>query len=123
MNPNTLEVVEGIGHFRLCGPWIFSQAVQAAIAAVNEARGRGLKQLLIVTTAATGFDPPCMADRHAMVRKLSHASMGRVTIAMVVPHAFIDPERFAVVAAGNFGLHLNVFDDEAEALGWLRAAR
>ena len=32
----------------------------------------------------------------------------------------IDPERFGVVAAGNFGMEANVFTDERSALRWLR---
>lgn len=49
--------------------------------------------------------------------------MGHVAIAMVVPPAFIDPERFGVVAAGNFGMHGNVFSNESEAQAWLFDAR
>jgi len=123
MNPNSLEVIDGIGHFRLSGAWRFQQAVRAISAAITQADQQGLARLLIVTTEATGFEPPGMADRHAMVREWGQASMGHVAIAMVVPPAFIDPERFGVVAAGNFGMHGNVFSDESEARDWLLQAR
>ena len=72
--------------------------------------------MLVITTEATGFEPPSTADRHGMVREWAHASMGRVAIAMVVLPAFIDSERFGVVAAANFGMASNVFDCEADAL-------
>lgn len=39
---------------------------------------------------------------------------------MVVPPEFVDPEKFAVVAAANFGLAANVFNNEADALAWFR---
>jgi hypothetical protein len=122
MNPDTFEVVDGVAHFRLAGPWGFRQAVQAASAAITRARGLGLARLLIVTTQASGFTPPSVFERHAMARELSVASGSRITVAMVVPAAFIDPERFGVVAAANFGLHLHVFEDETEALEWLLAS-
>lgn len=123
MSQSSLEVMDGIGRFRLSGAWRFPQAVQAIGAAIAKADQLGLARMLIVTTEATGFDPPSMADRHAMVREWSQASMGHVAIAMVVPPAFIDPERFGVVAAGNFGMHGNVFSSESKARAWLLDAR
>ena len=123
MSQSSLEVMDGIGRFRLSGAWRFPQAVQAIGAAIAKADQLGLARMLIVTTEATGFDPPSMADRHAMVREWSQAAMGHVAVAMVVPPAFIDPERFGVVAAGNFGMHGNVFSSESEARAWLLDAR
>lgn len=123
MSQSSFEVIDGIGHFRLSGAWRFPQAVQAISAAIAKADRLGLSRMLIATTEATGFDPPSMADRHAMVREWGQASMGHVAIAMVVPPTFIDPERFGVVAAGNFGMHGNVFSSESEAQAWLLDAR
>lgn len=123
MSANELESIESIGYFRLSGTWRFRQAVQAISAAIAQADQLGLTRLLVVTLDATGFFPPSMADRHGMVREWAHASMGRVSIAMVVPPAFIDPERFGVVAAANFGMASNVFGCEAEALTWLNSAQ
>ena len=123
MNQESFEVMDGVGHFRLSGAWRFPQAVQAISAAIAKADQLGLGRLLIVTAEATGFDPPGMADRHAMVREWGQASMGHVAIALVVPPAFIDPERFGVVAAGNFGMHANVFSNESDAQAWLLDAR
>jgi hypothetical protein len=123
MNSNSLQVMDGIGHFRLSGAWRFPQAVQAVSAAIARAEQLGLSRMLIVTTEASGFDPPGTADRHAMVREWSQASKGHVAIAMVVPPVFVDPERFGVVAAANFGMLANVFTGEAEALAWLGDTR
>ena len=39
---------------------------------------------------------------------------------MVVPGDLIDPDKFAVVAAANFGFTAEVFTGEADALNWLR---
>jgi hypothetical protein len=123
MSPNRLEVIDGVGHFRLSGTWRFRQAVQAVGAAIATADQRGLALLLVTTIEATGFEPPTMADRHAMVREWSQAAKGHVAIAMVVPEAFIDPERFGVVAAGNFGMQVSVFTRETDAMDWLLQLR
>jgi hypothetical protein len=123
MSQSSFEVTDGIGHFRLSGAWRFQQAVQAISMAIAEVDQLGLSRMLVVTTKATGFDPPSMADRHAMVREWAQATRGHVAVAMVVPPVFIDPERFGVAAAGNFGMHANVFSSESEAHAWLRDAR
>jgi hypothetical protein len=116
---NTLQVVDGVGHFHLRGDWRFHQVVRAVSTVITQADQLGLSRLMLVSIEATGFEPPSMADRHFMAREWAQASMGHVAIAMVVPAAFIDPDRFGVVAAGNFGTHANVFTNEHEALAWL----
>lgn len=116
---NTLQVIDGVGHFHLRGDWRFQQAVRAVSTVITQADRLGLSRLMLVSIEATGFEPPSMADRHFMAREWAQASMGHVAIAMVVPAAFIDPERFGVVAAGNFGTRANVFTSEPEALAWL----
>ena len=55
------------------------------------------------------FEPPTLAQRMAMVRRWAEVADGRLRIAMVAPARFVDPERFGVVAAGNFGLSGQVF--------------
>jgi hypothetical protein len=93
--------------------------VRAVTEAVCRCREQGLRKMLIVCTEAVGFAPPSMVERHAMVRGWADAAHGAVRIAMVVPPEFIDPEKFAVVAAANFGLASNVFNSEADVLAWL----
>ncbi|MEP6634023.1 MAG: hypothetical protein ABJA62_07410 [Luteimonas sp.] len=39
---------------------------------------------------------------------------------MVARRETIDPQKFGVVVASNFGLHTNVFETEAEAMAWIR---
>lgn len=119
--PNLLEVQDGLAQYRVVGPQTFQQAVRAVTAAIGSCRQQGLELMLIVCTEAVGFEPPGTVERHAMVRGWAEAAHGAVRIAMVVPPEFIDPEKFGVVAAANFGLAGNVFNNEADALAWLRA--
>lgn len=117
--PNRLEAVEGIGYYRLSGNRGFQQWVQAIVEAIVAAREQGLRALLVSTMDAQGFERPSVAERHGMVRAWAEAAQGMLRIAMVVPPVFIDPEKFGVVAAANFGLTSNVFSSETEALAWL----
>ena len=112
---------DGIAIFRLGGDFRFTQVVDRVAEALERAVAQGHTRLLIDIADATGFEPPSLADRHAMVRRLAEVSRGIVRGAMVVRPAFIDPHKFGVVAAANFGLFSNVFQREDEALAWLRS--
>ncbi len=116
---NNLQVVEGIGYCRLSGNSGFQQSVQAILEAIVAAREQGLRALLVNILEVRGFEPPSIVERHGMVRAWAKAAQGMLRIAIVAPPAFIDSEKFGVVAAANFGLAGNVFSSEAEALAWL----
>jgi hypothetical protein len=75
--------------------------------------------LLIDVRAYDGPSPDAGA-RHELMRAWASAAEGRVKAAMLLQERHIDPERFGVVAAGNFGMEANVFTDERSALRWLR---
>ncbi len=95
------------------------QAAQAVTAAIAEACARGWRKLLIEITAGPGFAAPSLAMRAEMTRDWAAAAQGRVIVAMVCPIEFIDPHRFGVSMARNFGMVANVFVDEASARDWL----
>ena len=98
----------------------FNQAVDLVDAALRQAVADG-RDALLAEGLGLGFVPPDIAARHAMVRRWADAGQGRVRLALVVPDAMRDPERFATVAARNFGLVAAAFSDEAEARAWLEA--
>lgn len=116
---NRLEIVEGVGCFRLSGSHGFPQSVKAIVEAIVAARELGLRALLVDILELRGFDPPSIVERHGMVRAWAEAAHGTLRIAMAAPPAFIDPDKFGVVAAANFGLTGNVFSSRDEALAWL----
>lgn len=116
-----LPVIDGIAVFRLSGNFRFGQVVDRMADAVECAAAQGRTRLLIDIADATGFEPPSLSDRHAMVRRLAEVSRGIVRGAMVVRPAFIDPHKFGVVAAANFGLVSNVFQREDDAIASLRS--
>lgn len=111
-----LPVVDGVAVYRLVGDFRFRQVVERIAAAIDQAYRHGHTRFLVDVADATGFDPPSLADRHWMVRQLAEAAQGKVRGAMVVRPAFIDPQKFGVVAAANFGLVSNVFQRQEEAM-------
>ncbi|MDR7136019.1 hypothetical protein J2X06_003237 [Lysobacter niastensis] len=116
----TLEKMDGFAVWRPVGTLNFPEAVQLVARTIAQARDEGIGKLLIVGTHVSGFDPPSVAERHQMVREWADVAEGRVIMAIVMPAAFIDPERFGVIAARNFGFSMNVFESESEAISWLK---
>lgn len=115
-----IELVDDIGIFRPVGSFRFQQVVALVTEVIIRARERGIGKLAVVTYGLSGFQPPSLSERHWMVREWVEASQGKLKVAMVVPPEFIDPEKFGVVAAANFGVTSEVFTSEADALKWLR---
>lgn len=114
-----LEQVNGIGIFRPTGSYSFQQVVALVTEAIVQARECCVGKLMVVTFGLSGFQPPGLSERHRMVREWVEASHGRLKVAMVVPAHFIDPEKFGVVAAANFGVTSDVFTNEDDAIRWL----
>ena len=98
-------------------------AVRAAKATILAAKSHRLGEVLINATDITGFDPPSVSTRHALVRELAFAADGAVRLAAVLRKDMIDPHKFGVVAARNFGFTMDVFACERDALEWLRSER
>ena len=117
--PASLERIDDFGVFRPMGSCTFQQAVQLIASAITSAREQGLDKLLLVITGLTGFNPPSLSERHEMVRGWAEAAQGRLKLAMVTPPELIDPERFGVIAAANFGLRSYVCTSESDAIAWL----
>jgi len=115
-----LELLDGIGIFRPTGSCRFQQVVAMVTGIIVQARERGIRKLVVVTYGLTGFEPPSLSERHWMVREWVEASQGKLKVAMVVPPEFIDPHKFGIVAAANFGVTADVFTSEAEAMKWLQ---
>jgi hypothetical protein len=98
----------------------FERAVQAVSEAIVEARVAGHGQILVLVPEVS-FPAPSLSARHQMARAWAEAADGRLALAVVCPAQLIDPEKFGVIAARNFGLLSNVFSNEAEARAWLAA--
>lgn len=95
------------------------QTAQAVTALIAEACAQRWPRLLIEISAGPELAVPSLAMRAEMVRAWAEASQGRVAVAIVCPPEFIDPHRFGVSMARNFGMIANVFVDAEGARDWL----
>src|SRR5688572_12810691 len=118
-----LELMDDVAVARLqARERVFDRAVESIARLIRETVVKGLPHLLLDVRDAA-FDSPSVVDRMRMVRQWAEAADGRLRIVVVARPEFIDPERFGVVVAANFGLTVQVFEHEEDALSWLRAER
>ena len=118
---NSLQIEADLAVFRPQPVALLREAVVLVEQAILAACGRRCTALLVVYDAPGGFAPPSLAERQDMMRRWARAADGRLRMALVLPARYIDPERFGVAAAINYGLTGNVFEQEHEAREWLAA--
>lgn len=116
-----LELHDGFAVVRPRGHRLIGDAIVEVAQAIEAVCERKLPALLVDATGLQGFGSPSLADRAAFARQWATAANGRLRLAVLAAREFIDEERFAVVIAANYGLTVSVFDNEAEALDWLRS--
>lgn len=114
-------VEEGRGLYRPVGTVPFDEAVALVRAAIETARSHRVRDLLVDTTALSGFPSPTTFQRFLAAVSWSDEAKGGVRLAMVAKEEMIDPQKFGVTVAINRGLVSNIFTTEATARAWLDA--
>ncbi len=114
-------VADGRGLYRPAGSISFDNVVALVRAAIAEARKHQARDLLVDTTALTGFPSPDTFQRFLAAVDWSHEAQGGIRLAMVAREEMIDPEKFGVTVAINRGLVSNIFTSELLAQAWLDA--
>ena len=115
-------IVEGRrGIYRPVGSVSFREAATLVRAAIAVARSKEAEELLVDTTALTGFSSPDTFERYLAVVEWAEEARGGVRLAMVARAEMIDPQRFGVTVAANRSLVSNIFTTEREARAWLDA--
>ncbi len=115
------EIMGDIAVFRPSASMPIEQAIWLVRSAIESAREQQIRKLLVVASDLDGFESPSFATRHMLAREWAGAAGGAVQIALVAKSEMIDPQKFGVVVATNFGASANAFTAEADALAWLRA--
>ena len=119
--PPALEFQDGIAIFRVSGPVVLGELARMLADSMDAACGQGATQYLVDLRGIEGLQPLSLADRAAVARRLAATVNGRLrAAAMITRPEFIDADHFGVVVALGHGLVGEVFDDEAEAMRWLR---
>ena len=117
------EMLDGIAVLRVHGLYSFDAGVAHVEERIALALAQGYDSLLVDCLGISGFAPPSIAARHAMVRRWATAARGRVCMAVVIGGRFVDPEKYGVRAAANFGLTIDAFETIPDASAWLLAQR
>jgi hypothetical protein len=112
----------GRGFYRPAGSISFDEAVAWVCAAIEAACQHQVRDLLVDTTALTGFPSPTTFERFLAAVNWAESAGGRLRLSMVARPEMIDPEKFGVTVARNRGLESNIFTTESEAIAWLDAA-
>ncbi|OAI42678.1 hypothetical protein AYO41_00660 [Verrucomicrobia bacterium SCGC AG-212-E04] len=114
---------DGRGHYCPAGYVVFDEVVAHVRAAIAAARRNHLPDLLVDTTALTGFRSPGTFQRFLAAVAWSDEAKGGVRLAMVAKEEMIHPRKFGVTVAANRGLVSNIFSSEKVAHAWLDARR
>ena len=117
--PENFEIIDGRAAYRPVGDVSLARVIRMVTDAITCARERNCREILIVTTALTGFESPSITERYFFVQEWVLASGGAVRVAMVVRPDMIDPRKFGVTVAANRGLTAEVFASAEEAVAWL----
>jgi hypothetical protein len=116
-----LDMLGDIAVFRPRASLSVDQAIWLVKSAIESAREQQIRKLLVVASGLDGFESPSIATRHMMAREWAGAAGGAVQVAVVAKREMIDPQKFGVVVAAQFGALTNAFATEADAIAWLRA--
>lgn len=107
--------------YRPVGSVSFDEVVALVRAAIAAARSSQARDLLIDTTALTGFPAPDTLQRFLAVVEWAEEARGSLRLAMVARPEMIDLHKFGVTVAANRGLVSNIFATREEAQVWLDA--
>ena len=117
--PDHPEIVDGIGRIRFRGEYSLVEVVNAVTGAIAYCRDRGIPKLLVDGTGIAGVPIPSLVDRFLMAEEWALEAKSMVVVVLVVHAKYIHPQKFGVKVAADFGLVLDVYMSEMEALEWL----
>ena len=114
-----VEVRDGIYRLRLSGECSLIEAVELITDEIAFCRDRGAAKLLVEATGLIGVSIPSLVDRFLIAEEWAQEAEGMVVVVLVVQPDYIHPEKFGVRVAADFGLTLDVYTSETEAMKWL----
>jgi len=94
-------------------------AVEMVANAISVCREQSVARLFVNATELTGVSIPTLVDRFLAAEEWAQRSRSMVMVALVCERKYIHPEKFGVKVARDFGLMLDVFVSEPDALRWL----
>ena len=101
----------------------FDEAVVLVSDAIVFANSKKIVELLVDSTALTGFPSPDTFQRFFAVTAWANTARGGLRVVFVARADMIDPQKFGVTAAANRGLLCEIFTTESEAHAWLDSTK
>jgi len=120
--PEHFLVEDAHARYRPVASVSFDRAVAMVRAAIAAARRHRVRDLLVDTTALTGFASPETFERFLAVVGWATEARGSLRLAMVARSEMIHPQKLGVLVAAKRDLVSDIFTTEAEARAWLAAA-
>jgi len=114
------DFIDDIAVFRIVGEFTLPVGIELIRKGIAQAREQRISRLMVVVTETAGYGVPSLSMRLSMMRQWADAAGGTIRLVMVCRPEFIDPHKFGITMAANFGMVANVFETEGEALNWLR---
>jgi hypothetical protein len=115
------EMVGDHAEYRPTGQVTQAEMAQMVGSAIDLARERQVRNLLVVITGLAGFESPNIIDRYFFIKEWARAADRFVRVAMVARREMIDPQKFGVTVAANNGMVAEIFESEEAALAWLKS--
>jgi hypothetical protein len=116
---NDFSVDGRIAYFRPRGSATLVDAVDRIAQAISACREQGIPALFVDPTGLRGMSIPTLVDRFLAIEEWAQRSQNMVTVALVLSDQYRHPQKFGVKVARDFGLAMDVFSSEAEAMRWL----
>lgn len=117
--PEEFDFEDGYARLHPTGKMSLQEAVDRVCAAIDFCRDKGVGRLLMDGSLAGGFPAPSVVERYWIARAFADKARARVTVSFVLQPYLLDPARFGVTVAANYGMRTNAFATVAEALPWL----
>ncbi len=118
-----LKIKKDVCEYRPHGKSTLVEAVTLITSAIAYCRRQKIGKLLVDATGLDDVPIPTLVDRFLMVEEWAEVAESLVVGALVVHEEYIHPQKFGVQVAAEFGLEIDVFTSEAEAMRWLSLAR
>ena len=118
-NPDHFILAEDHAAYHPQGCVSFEEVVNLVRGAIAAARRHHARDLVVDTTALTGFPSPDTFERFLAAVEWAKEAREGVRLAMVARAEMIHPQKLGVIVAANRGLATNIFTTESDARAWL----
>jgi len=119
--PEHLEITEDYARIQLESEPSLEERTAVVAQAIAFCREQKIRRLLVNGLQTAGIDIPSVVDRYWAMQEWGELSEWVVSVAVVMPQEYIDPEKVGVLFAENARCKTNAFTSEPEALEWLLA--